>query len=192
MLMLSYFQSTHQYLQKMVKLVHSPHRKLPDPEVVGDLWHEEHEDLPEEIDWRKKGFKTPIYNQEDCGSCYAFSIANVISGQIFKQTNELIPLSEQQLVDCSSNMGNFGCGGGSLRNTLKYLDKSGGIMAYSDYPYTGKQGVCKFEKSKTLANISTWAILPARDEKAMQVAVAKIGPVAVSINASPHTFQLYQ
>lgn len=33
-------------------------------------------------------------------------------------------------------MGNYGCAGGSLRNTLRYLDKSGGLMAYADYPYT--------------------------------------------------------
>lgn len=75
----------------MVKLVHSPHRKLPGPEIVGAFYENEY-NLPEELDWREKGFKTPIYNQEDCGSCYAFSIANVISGQIFKQTNQLIAL----------------------------------------------------------------------------------------------------
>lgn len=43
-----------------------------------------------------------------------------------------------------------------------------------------------------MVNITTWAILPARDERAMEAAVAKIGPIAASINASPHTFQLYQ
>lgn len=41
-------------------------------------------------------------------------------------------------------------------------------------------------------NVSSWAILPARDERAMESAIAKIGPIAASINASPHTFQLYQ
>lgn len=35
-------------------------------------------------------------------------------------------------------MGNYGCGGGSLRNTLKYLDKTGGLMAYVDYPYAAR------------------------------------------------------
>lgn len=35
-------------------------------------------------------------------------------------------------------MGNYGCGGGSLRNTLKYLDKTGGLMAYADYPYVAR------------------------------------------------------
>lgn len=43
-----------------------------------------------------------------------------------------------------------------------------------------------------MVNVSSWAVLPARDERAMEAAVARIGPIAASINASPHTFQLYQ
>lgn len=42
-----------------------------------------------------------------------------------------------------------------------------------------------------VVNISTWAILPARDEQALATALATIGPVAVSINAAPKSFQLY-
>lgn len=178
------------YHQRMVKLIHSRHRKTPDAEVVGDFYHKIHH-LPEEMDWRKEGFVTPVYNQKDCGSCYAFSIASVLQAQIFRETNKLIPLSSQQIVDCSTSTGNYGCGGGSLRNTLKYLDKSGGLMAYSDYPYIAQQKRCQFEKERSMVNVSSWAILPARDERAMEIAIAKIGPIAASINASPHTFQLY-
>lgn len=178
------------YLQKMVKLTHSNHRKAPDPEIVGDFFHYLH-NIPEELDWRKKGFKTPIYNQKDCGSCYAFSIATVLQAQVFKQTNKLVPLSEQQIVDCSVSTGNYGCGGGSLRNTLKYLDKCGGLMAYQDYPYLAKQKKCEFDNSRAMVNVSSWAILPARDERALEIALARIGPIAASINASPRTFQLY-
>lgn len=46
--------------------------------------------------------------------------------------------SEQQIVDCSLKSGNHGCAGGSLRNTLKYLEHSGGLMAAKDYPYNAK------------------------------------------------------
>lgn len=121
----------------MTKLTRSHHRKLPNPETVGDVYEHIHH-LPEEVDWRAGGFKTPNYNQKDCGSCYAFSIAGVIQAQVFKQTGKLIPLSEQQIVDCSVKFGNFGCGGGSLRNTLRYLEDAGGLMTYDEYPYTAK------------------------------------------------------
>lgn len=43
-----------------------------------------------------------------------------------------------------------------------------------------------------MINITSWAILPSRDEYALKEAVANIGPIAVSINASPETFQLYR
>lgn len=75
----------------MVKLTKSTRRKLEDMEVVGDFYHKFHH-LPEEIDWRKKGFETPAYNQKDCGSCYAFSIATVLQAQVFKLTDKLVPL----------------------------------------------------------------------------------------------------
>lgn len=109
-----------------------------------------------------------------------------------KQISSFFAFSEQQIIDCSGTTGNYGCGGGSLRNTLKYLDKTGGLMAYADYPYVARQRKCQFNKNKIIVNVTSWAILPARDERAMETALAKIGPIAASINASPHTFQLYQ
>lgn len=88
------------------------------------------------------GFVTPSCNQKSCGSCYAYSIAHSIAGQVYKRTGLLIPLSEQQLVDCSVVMGNHGCFGGSLRNTLRYLENSGGLMREQDYPYTASVSRC--------------------------------------------------
>ncbi|KAJ8983092.1 hypothetical protein NQ317_007134 [Molorchus minor] len=181
--------STQAYLQKMVKLTMSRHRKV-DPEQVGGIFEMLYQ-IPEEINWIEKGFKTPTYNQKDCGSCYAFCIAGTIQGQIFKQTEKLVPLSVQQIVDCSIPFGNYGCGGGSLRNTLRYLENVGGFMAYSDYPYVSRQQKCHFDKHRAIVNITSWSVLPARDERALKIAVANIGPIAASINASPHTFQLY-
>lgn len=74
----------------MVKLTASRHRKV-DSELVGDFYDLIYH-LPEHVNWIDKGFTTPAYNQRDCGSCYAFSIAGSIQGQIFKQTNKLVPL----------------------------------------------------------------------------------------------------
>ncbi|KAH8272470.1 hypothetical protein KR044_006382, partial [Drosophila immigrans] len=147
--------------------------------------------VPDSFDWRKQGFITPSNNQETCGSCYAFSIAQSIEGQIFKRTGKLLGLSEQQIIDCSIPYGNRGCTGGSLRNTLKYLQATGGMMRSLDYSYTAKKKNCQFVSELSIVNVTSWAILPANDEKAIEAAVTHIGPVAVSINATPKTFQLY-
>lgn len=74
----------------MVKLTKSRHRKV-NTEIVGDFYHQFHH-IPEEVNWIDEGFVTPTYNQKDCGSCYAFSIAGVLQGQVYKQTKKLVPL----------------------------------------------------------------------------------------------------
>lgn len=54
-----------------------------------------------------------------------------------------------------------------------------------------QKSVCKYQPELSIANVTEWAILPARDERALEAAVATIGPIAASINASPKSFQLY-
>ncbi|XP_043253123.1 procathepsin L [Colletes gigas] len=181
---------TRQYMRDMIKLIPSRKRRVSQEPMVGAMLHDPRR-VPRRFDWREAGFRTDPQNQKNCGSCYAYSIAGSIQGQIFKETGMLVPLSEQQLVDCSASAGNLGCSGGSLRNTLRYLEKAKGLMAQAHYPYKAKQGPCRFREQMSVVNITSWAVLPARDERALEAAVATIGPVAASINASPKTFQLY-
>uniref|UniRef100_A0A182QUR5 Peptidase C1A papain C-terminal domain-containing protein n=1 Tax=Anopheles farauti TaxID=69004 RepID=A0A182QUR5_9DIPT len=54
----------------------------------------------------------------------------------------------------------------------------------------GKQGQCAFNKDYAIANISEWAIMP-KSEDALAYALWKVGPIPVSINAAPKSFQLY-
>lgn len=55
----------------------------------------------------------------------------------FIKNSIILIFSEQQIVDCSGNWGNYGCGGGSLRGSLRYLE-SVGAMSYNDYPYEAR------------------------------------------------------
>ncbi|XP_017120733.1 procathepsin L [Drosophila elegans] len=182
--------STDGYLKGYLRLLKSNVEDSADniAEIVGSPLMA---NVPESLDWRSKGFITPSQNQQSCGSCYAFSIAESIGGQVFKRTGKILSLSEQQIVDCSVSHGNQGCVGGSLRNTLTYLQSTGGIMRAADYAYVGKKGRCQFVSDLSVVNVTSWAILPVHDEQAIQAAVTHIGPVAISINATPKTFQLY-
>ncbi|XP_043479492.1 procathepsin L-like [Leptopilina heterotoma] len=182
--------STGQYLREWVKLIPSNQLLLDDDPMVQAVLHDPNR-VPEYLDWRTCGFLTPPEEQLDCGSCYAYAIIGTIIGQLYRLTGHVYSLSKQQIVDCSSSTGNLGCDGGSLRNTLKYLEQVRGLMGESYYPYIGRKGTCKFQENLSVINITSWAILPARDERALEAAVATIGPIAVSVNASPKTFQLY-
>ncbi|XP_053667313.1 procathepsin L-like [Anopheles marshallii] len=123
-----------EYRKRLIRLKMDPHRKVK-PTISDEIVSSSNE-LPETVDWREKGFKTAPANQKTCGSCYAFSVAYAISAQLMKHIGRVELVSEQQMVDCSTATGNLGCGGGSLRNTLKYLEQAGGVMREVDYPYT--------------------------------------------------------
>ena len=72
-------------------------------------------DLPSSVNWVEAGAVTPVKDQGECGSCWAFSSTGSLEGAHFVATGELLSFSEQQLVDCASILqgyGNLGCYGG--------------------------------------------------------------------------------
>lgn len=54
-----------------------------------------------------------------------------------------------------------------------------------------QQGQCTFNRDYAIANISEWSIMP-KNEDALAFALWKVGPIPVSINAAPKSFQLYR
>ncbi|KAL7861640.1 hypothetical protein SRHO_G00130810 [Serrasalmus rhombeus] len=148
--------------------------------------------LPDTVEWTDLGFVTDVKNQEDCGSCWTFSAVGALEGQMFRRTGKLVALSEQQLLDCSWPFGNDGCDGGFVDRAFQYVMESGGLMSESSYPYENKEGTCRFKPMEASATCSGFELVPVGDEKALQIALAAIGPVSVAIEASRNTFQFYE
>lgn len=93
-----------------------------------------------DIDWTTKGGVSPVKNQGQCGSCWAFSATGVMESAA-KIKGQNVNLSEQQLVDCSASYGNHGCNGGWPSSALNYV-KDHGIASESEYPYTATTKAC--------------------------------------------------
>jgi len=140
------------------------------------------------VNWVTKGAVTPVKDQGQCGSCWAFSATGAIEGANFVGGKGLTSVSEQQLVDCAGSAGNQGCNGGLMDYAFDYVIKNGGIAAESAYPYTARDGSCK--RVASVSKISSYKDVAAGDEAALLVAATQ-QPIAIAIEADQACFQFY-
>ena len=146
--------------------------------------------LPDEVDWTTKGAVTPIKNQGQCGSCWAFSTTGSLEGAYFLSQNNLKSFSEQQLVDCSHSYGNNGCGGGLMNLSFFYV-KDNGITTEDKYSYKGVASTCKYTAADKVWTVSDCTEVTVDKEASLLGAIAKT-PVSVAIQANHLSFQLYK
>jgi len=176
---------THRTVQERVEMT----------EVVPDV------EAPEAIDWTNvdgQSYVSAVKNQGHCGSCWAFSTTGAIEARtaIKNQVTgeDIVTLSEQQLIDCSKSYGNKGCAGGLMDNAFKYVAAAGGLCTEEDYPYTAKNGLaCEASKCDSSKNdpITSYSDVAADSEESLMKAVAE-GPVSIAIEADQQTFQFYK
>ncbi|XP_042503116.1 vignain-like [Macadamia integrifolia] len=158
--------------------------------ATGGFIYENFEKTPPSIDWRTKGAVTPVKNQGQCGSCWAFSTVVAVEGINQIKTKNLVSLSEQQLIDCDTGE-NQGCNGGLMDHAFEYIKRNGGITTEINYPYVAQDKLCDISKENSpMVTIDGHGNVPANDENALMQAVAN-QPVSVAIEASGYPFQFY-
>ena len=142
--------------------------------------------LADSVNWVTKGAVTPVKNQGQCGSCWAFSTTGSVEGAEFLATGKLQSFSEQQLVDCDKV--DQGCNGGLMDNAFKYIE-SNPLQLESAYPYTGVDGSCSYIKASGVGKVAGFTdVSPSASQ--LKAALNK-GPVSVAIEADQFAFQGY-
>ena len=74
-----------------------------------------------------------------------------------------------------------------MTNAYKYVEEAGGLELESDYPYTGRDGKCKFNSNKVAAKLSNFTNIPV-DEDQVAAYLIKSGPLASKFPATLTTF----
>ncbi|CAJ1056743.1 pro-cathepsin H [Xyrichtys novacula] len=140
---------------------------------------------PDSIDWRKKGnFVTDVKNQGPCGSCWTFSTTGCLESVTAINTGKLVPLSEQQLVDCAQDFNNHGCNGGLPSQAFEYIMYNKGLMTEKDYPYKATEGVCVYKPELAAAFVKDVVNITANDEMGMVDAVGTRNPVSFAFEVT--------
>ncbi|XP_021518113.1 cathepsin 7-like [Meriones unguiculatus] len=100
--------------------------------------------IPKMLDWRKESYVMPARSQGACCACWAFVVAGSLEGQLFRKTGKLIPLSVQNLLDCSQSFGSKGYKDNNISGAFRYVKNNRDLEVEATYPYEAKEGACRY------------------------------------------------
>jgi len=138
------------------------------------------------IDWVAKGKTTPVKDQGQCGSCWAFSATETVESANLMAGRAVQHLSAQEIVDCDK--ADAGCNGGDPQEALRWVQSKGGLDTEACYPYHARDGTCASSKCTPSATIT--GVHPvASNENSIYTA---LGMYPLSICADAEPWQNYQ
>ena len=116
----------------------------------------------------------------------------MIESHVALATGLLFDLSPEQIAMCAPNPdscgGTGGCAGATAEIAFEYATNSIGLLQEFQYPYLsyyGKDFDCAMPESQAaVATINGYVQLPANNYTALMNAIATVGPVAISVDAS--------
>merc|ERR1711998_706836 len=159
--------------------------------MLGDLpYLGEHETVESSgsVDWTTKGAVTPVKNQGQCGSCWAFSTTGGLEGAWQIASGNLVSMSEQFFVDCSKQ--NSGCNGGLMDYAFSFAEGTA-VATEDSYAYTGRDGTCQSSFTTAIPQGGVTGYSDVQNSASSLQSALNGNPVSVAIEADQSAFQMY-
>lgn len=133
--------------------------------------------FPSSFDWRTQGGVTPVKNQGNCGSCWAFCAAAALESRILIYSGLEEDLSEQAILVCNPNGDD--CSGGWMETAYDLFITQGGVRE-SCMPYhENDTEACAVSPCDVAAYLDSYYYV---DDAVLAIKTALLeGPVACAI-----------
>jgi C1A family cysteine protease len=151
--------------------------------------------LPSSFNWCDHNGCTPVKNQGNCGSCWAFATVGPLESLIKVNDGNTVDLSEQYLVSCNDD--GWGCDGGSWAHDYHQWKKvngetEAGAVLENHFPYEAQDITCNPPHSKAYRSDSWDYVCPGCTPTTAQLkqAIYEHGPLTVAVCVND-AFQSY-
>jgi C1A family cysteine protease len=150
--------------------------------------HQFPEPPPIRFDWRERGKVTPVKDQGNCGSCYAFGALANFESAVLVAGGQAHDFSENNVKECdwwAVNTGLGSCNGGNYHMVASFLSQKGTVVETCD-PYAPRDVVCK-GTCPYIYTLLGWSVISGDHVPHPDVLKSYIqcsGPLFVAMNAT--------
>lgn len=137
------------------------------------------------LDWRTLNFVTPVRDQSNCGSCWAFATTATLESRIAMSTSALVDLSEQALLSCDKT---GSCNGGYIDYAADFI-RDYGLPIENCFPYTASdascnEAACPSWKTDGAHGINRWAWIATHSPTVenLKAALNSYGPLVTTMD----------
>jgi len=148
---------------------------------------------PYQFSWQGTGADGYVKDQGFCSASYAFGASQVMTGAWFIKHSQSISFSEQLLIDCTWQWGNFGCEGGRPELALIAVMQSDPLpMTEQAYPLNATDNSCNFVPRWSFGSFKSLGYPSRGLPEVTQLVLTEHGPIATAVDPSFLDFKFYR